>query len=95
MYSLYFVLFNWFGTQGSVREPYGSAFLACLTVADRASAKRGSEARAERGGSRAKRPLETRMPGPKDMMREVSWEGGVQLTESAGAAPGECGGGGC
>jgi len=48
------------------------------------SAKRGSEARAERGGSGAKRPLETRTPGPKDMMREVRWEGG-------GAAHGECG----
>jgi len=28
------------------------------------------------GGSRAKRPLETRKPGPKDMTREVSREGG-------------------
>jgi len=37
-------------------------------------------------GSRAKRPLETRTPGPKDMTREVRREGGVQLPESAGAA---------
>jgi len=46
---------------------------------------------ARKGGDRAKRPLETRVPGPKDMMREVRREGGggrsrrvrVQLTESA------------
>jgi len=38
------------------------------------------------GGSRAKRPLETRTPWPKDMIREVRREGGVQLTEGAGAA---------
>ena len=43
-------------------------------------------ARAKKGGDRAKRPLETRTPGPKDMMREVRREGGVQLMESAGAA---------
>jgi len=43
-----------------------------------------------RGGSRDKRPLETRTPGPEDMMREVRWEGGVQLTKSVGAAHGEC-----
>jgi len=40
------------------------------------SAKQGSEARAEKEGSRAKRPLETRTPGPKDMIREVRGEGG-------------------
>ena len=34
-----------------------------------------SEARAKRGGDRAKRPLETRTPGPKDMIREVRREG--------------------
>jgi len=39
---------------------------------------------AERGGTRAKRPLETRTPGPKDMIREVRREGG-------GAAHRECG----
>jgi len=52
---------------------------------------RGSEAQGERGGDdRAKRPLETWMPGPKDMIREVRQEGGgssrrvrVQLTGSA------------
>jgi len=43
---------------------------------------------AETGGDRAKRPLETRTLGPKDMIREVRREG-------AGAAHGECGGGGC
>jgi len=48
------------------------------------TAKRGSEARAEKGGSRAKRPLETRTPGPKDMIREVRREG-------KGSAHGECG----
>ena len=53
-------------------------------VADRVNAKRGSEASAEKGGSRAKRPLETRRPGPKDMIREVRREG-------EGAAQGECG----
>ena len=31
--------------------------------------------RAERGRSRAERPLETRTPGPKDMIREVRREG--------------------
>jgi len=41
----------------------------------------------ERGGyDRAKRPLETRTPGPTDMIKEVKQEGGVQLMESAGAA---------
>jgi len=40
----------------------------------------------KRGGSRAKQALEMRTPGPKDMMREVRWEGVVQLTESAGTA---------
>jgi len=38
----------------------------------------------EKGGSRAKRALETRTPGPKDMIREVRREG-------EGAAHGECG----
>jgi len=37
----------------------------------------------ERGRSRAERPLETRTPGPKHMIREVRREGGVQHTESA------------
>ena len=45
----------------------------------------------EEGADRAKRPLETRTPGPTNMMREVRREGGlcssrrvrVQLTESA------------
>jgi len=37
-------------------------------------------------GNRAQRPLETRTPGPKDLTREVREEGGLQLTESAGAA---------
>jgi len=41
---------------------------------------------AKRGVDRAKRPLETRTPGPKEMIREVRREGGVQLTESAGVA---------
>jgi len=41
-------------------------------------------ARAKRGGDRAKGPLETRTPGPKNMMREVRREGG-------GAAHGKCG----
>jgi len=44
-------------------------------VADCANAKRGSEAGAERGEGRAKRPLETRTPGPQDMIREVRREG--------------------
>jgi len=48
------------------------------------NAKRGSDTRPENGGSRAKLPLETRTPGPKDIMREVSQEG-----ESA--AHGGCG----
>ena len=39
---------------------------------------------AKGGRDEAKRPTETRAPGPKDMMREVRVEGGVQLTESAG-----------
>ena len=39
---------------------------------------------AKRGVDRAKRPLETRTPGPKEMIREVRREGG-------GAAHGECG----
>jgi len=46
---------------------------------------------AKRGGDRAKRPLETRTPGPKDMIREEGGRRGrssqrvrVQLTESAG-----------
>jgi len=34
-------------------------------------------------GDRAKQPLETRTPGPKDMIREVRREGG-------GASHGEC-----
>ena len=47
--------------------------------------------RAGRGKGRAKLPLETRRPNPKDMIREVRLGGGyssrkvwVQLTESAG-----------
>jgi len=44
-------------------------------VADRANAKRASEAQAERGGDRAKRLIEARTPGPKDIMREVREEG--------------------
>jgi len=70
-------------------------------VADRANAKQGSEASAERGGGRAQCPLETWTPGPEDMIREVRQEveGAahrecgcsslrvrVQPTESAGAA---------
>jgi len=47
------------------------------------NAKRGREASAEKGGRRAKRPLETRIPGPKNMIREVRWEG-------VGAAHREC-----
>jgi len=47
---------------------------------------------AKRGGDRSKRPLETRTPGPKNMIREVRQEEEgaaqgeffVQLTESAG-----------
>jgi len=39
---------------------------------------------AERGGSRVKSPLETRTPGPEDMIREVRREGGVPHTEGAG-----------
>jgi len=47
--------------------------------------------RAERGGLRGKQPLETRRPGPKNIIREVRREGRgcrspivlVQLTESA------------
>ena len=39
---------------------------------------------AERRGDRAKRPLETRTPGPKDMIREIRKEG-------EDAAQGECG----
>ena len=50
--------------------------------------------REERGGGRAKQPLERRPPGPKDMIREVTQEGGVNLKESADAVPRECGGGG-
>jgi len=38
----------------------------------------------EKGGSGAKRPLETRTPGPKDRTREVGQEG-------EGAAHRECG----
>ena len=45
--------------------------------------KRGSKTPAKRRDSRAKRPLKTSRPGPKDMIREVKQEGGVQLTESA------------
>jgi len=41
---------------------------------------------AKRGGDGAKRPLETRTPGPKHIMREVRQEEGVQLTECVGAA---------
>jgi len=40
--------------------------------------------RADSGGSRAKRPLETKTPGRKDMIREVRREVGVQLTGSVG-----------
>jgi len=53
-------------------------------VADRGNAKRGSEASAEKGGSRAKRPLATRPPESKDMIREVRREG-------EGAAHRDCG----
>ena len=56
-------------------------------VADRAGPKRGSEARVERGGDRATQPLETRTPGPKDLIGEVRREGGGdQLPDSGGAA---------
>jgi len=48
------------------------------------NAKRGSEGQAKRGGDRAKRPLETRTPGPKDMIREVR-------RQEEGAAHRECG----
>jgi len=48
------------------------------------NAKRGREASGEKGGSRAKRPLETRTPGPKDMIRQVRGQG-------EGAAHGACG----
>jgi len=44
-------------------------------VADCASAKRGSEAQAERVSDRAKQALETRTPGPKDMIRKVRRKG--------------------
>ena len=54
-----------------------------MGVADRANNKRGSEAYTESAGDRAKRPLETRTAGPKDMMREVRPERG-------GSAHGEC-----
>ena len=54
--------------------------------ADRANPMRGSKAQAQSGGDRAKEPLETSKPWPKDMKREVSCEGGVQLKESAGTA---------
>jgi len=37
----------------------------------------------EKGGGTAKRPLETRTPGPRHMIREVRREGREQLTESA------------
>ena len=61
-------------------------------MTDCANTKRGSEVQAKRGGDRAKRPLETGMPGPKNMIREVRHEEEgaahgeylVQLTESAG-----------
>ena len=55
-------------------------------VADRASTKRRSETRVGRGGSSGKQPLETRTPGPKDMIREVWREGGWQLTQGVSAA---------
>ena len=48
------------------------------------NAKRGSEASADKGGSRPKRPLERRKLGFKDMIRQVRQEG-------RGAAHGECG----
>jgi len=55
-------------------------------VADGANAKRDTKGGADQGGDRAKRPLETRTPGPQDMRGPVRRGGGVQLTESAGEA---------
>ena len=49
--------------------------------------------RVKSGGSRAKQPLQTRRPGPKNMAREVRGEREVQQTEGAGAAHRECGSG--
>jgi len=74
----------------------GERVLPTVQVVSEAAKKR-----VKGGGERAKQPLQTRTPTPKDLMREVRWEGGgaahgecgcsslrvqVQLTESAGAA---------
>jgi len=36
-----------------------------------------AETTVEREGERAERPLESRTPRSKEIIREVSWEGGV------------------
>ena len=46
--------------------------------------RQAAKTRAKKRGERAKRPLETRTPKPKNMKGEVRPVGGVQLTGSAG-----------